>query len=450
MFHTELEATNLCTTRCLHCPHESISRPTGRMTWETYEAVIRSIRLHTRGERFSVSFSGMGEPTLNPLIFRFIRHISAEATTSFATNGAALSEPTLEGLMEAGLDTLYLSFNGDTPEGYARMMGGLPLDKALANLRRAVALCKGTRLNLRANVSITKANRDRVDAIGALLAAEGIGDITYSLCHNRGGNLTDPAVCDTPAMDIEHWACDVMANTLFVDWQGRAHICDHDLHGAYVLGDLLVEPLGAILERRARLVEDSSGLKICRQCNDVLRIGGTFPLESRSGGTFRDWIYYLHRQLDDPLSEASAPLRWIYRIYEKEGRVDRFANRLLEIECLTQAALRNERAQFSRDRCAHERDREALVAERARWSVERAALKADRQAILDDCQAIRTDRQAIQAALDRRDAEFAALHADYCLMRRDWGWRIGQMLRRDLARLRSLALRILRIQPTRP
>lgn len=29
MFHAEIEATNHCNTRCLHCPHETMSRERG-------------------------------------------------------------------------------------------------------------------------------------------------------------------------------------------------------------------------------------------------------------------------------------------------------------------------------------------------------------------------------------------------------------------------------------
>ena len=57
----------------------------------------------------------MGEPLLHPQIFRFVRHVSAEAVTSFATNGAALTEANVAGLIEAGLDSIYFSFNGDEP-----------------------------------------------------------------------------------------------------------------------------------------------------------------------------------------------------------------------------------------------------------------------------------------------------------------------------------------------
>jgi hypothetical protein len=366
------------------------------MDWSTYTTVIDKIRRHTQGEKFSISFSGMGEPLLNPLLLRFIKHISHEAVTSFASNGAALTPQNINRLIEAGLDTIYLSFNGDEPEVYSQMMGGLSYDKGLGNLRQAVALSNGTRLKIRANVSITKANQDRVTRIKSLLEDEAVSPVTFSLCHSRGGNLTDRAVCDTPAMEFSHLACDVMKNTLFVDWQGKAHICDHDLHGDYGLGDLTTEPLEAILARRQLLLEDSSALKICRECNDIMRVGGTLPLASGAGGSFRDWVYYLHQDLENPLSEASEALKWIFQIYQKENRTDRFANRLLAIEKAAQVDL----ARLRRD--LDERGRQI---------------------------------DGIQRQLDERDRQFQALHTEYVAMRKHLVWRIIRMVSNDFKRM---------------
>lgn len=403
MFHAEIEATSLCNTRCLHCPHEAISRPGGKMTWETYTTVIEKIRNYVKGQPYSVSYSGMGEPMLNPLIYKFIKHVSDEATTAFSSNGAVLTEQNVRKLIDAGMDTIYVSFNGDEPEIYSKMMGGLNYDKILANVRRAVELARGTRLKIRANVSITKANQDRVSRMDEFLQKEEMGPVSFSLCHSRGGNLQDEAVCDTPALGVENWECDVMKNTLTVDWQGKVHICEHDLHGAYELGDLMTEPLEVVLERRELLLKDSRALEICKGCNDVMRAAGTPPLASLNGGLFRDWVYYLFKDMDDPLSEANDVMKWIIRIYEKEGRTDRLVNRLLEIEKASHEALLEERAAL-------------------------AALSVDRATIL-------AERQSIQRMLDERDRQFAELHAGWVAMRRDPLWRFANMIRNDLRRI---------------
>jgi sulfatase maturation enzyme AslB (radical SAM superfamily) len=404
MFHAELEATSICDIRCLHCPHEAIARPGGRMSWECFTSIVEKIRAHTKGERFSLSFSGMGEPMLNPLIYKFVSHVSADAKTSFATNGSALTEENVRRLAEAGLEMIYLSFNGDDPEIFAQMTGGLPFDRILQNARQSVAGARGHRLRIAANVSITKANQHRVTRIERLLEKEGIGPIAFSLCHERGGNLRDPEVCDTPPMGLDRWRCDVLENTLFVDWRGRAHICDHDLRDEYELGDLTTESLEAILGRRKQLLDDGCSLQICRRCNDILKAGGIYPLESRAGGNFRDWIHYLYQDMDDPFGEANEAMKWIFRIYKNENRSERLANRLIGLEKIARRELSE-----CRERCrslASEND--ALVAKIA----------------------------AIQRTLDERDREFGALHAEFVAMRRSRAWRLMRMLANDLARLR--------------
>jgi len=120
---------------------------------------------------------------------------------------------------------------------------------------------------------------------------------------------------------------------------GKAFICDHDIHGEYGLGDLIAEPLEAIVERRQKLLDEGLSFKICRECNDIMRIGDSPILESGAGGIFRDWIYDLYKETGDPLSEANEPFKWIYKMYEKENRVDRLVNRLLRIEKSLQAEL---------------------------------------------------------------------------------------------------------------
>ena len=64
------------------------------MELATFETIVTKIKAHTKGEKFSISFSGMGEPMLNPLIYDFIKLVSKDAFTGFATNAAALTEIT--------------------------------------------------------------------------------------------------------------------------------------------------------------------------------------------------------------------------------------------------------------------------------------------------------------------------------------------------------------------
>ena len=400
MFHTEIEATNHCNTRCLHCPHETMSRERGWMEWETFETIVRKIRAHVCNDRFSLSFSGMGEPVLHPLLPRFVAHVSRDAFTSFACNGDALTEQNVQLLRAAGLDVIYLSFNGDEPAVFERMMGGIKFDRVLANLRRAVDLARGTRLQINANVSVTRANRHRLTQVKQLLNDEGVTQITFSMCHSRGGNLRDPEVIDTPAMPDDTGHCEVIKHTLFVDWRGHAHICDHDLHDEHLLGDLTTEPLETVLARRQQLIDDGLPFKMCHGCTDLLK-GGLHLFQNDVGGRLPEWIYELFAETAGPLSEATPALKWIYRIYEQHGRADRFANKLLAIEKILQADL-------ARERVAHG----VLRSEVEQWKREVAVLAETHRAL-----------EETRRRLAQRDAELAAIRSDP-------GWRALETARR--------------------
>lgn len=385
------------------------------MTWETYATIVRQIPAHVGGTRFSLSFSGMGEPLLHPLLPRFIAHVSRDAFTGFACNGAALTAANVQALQAAGLDVIYLSFNGDEPEPYERMMGGIKFDRVLGHLRRAVSPARGTRLQINANVSVTRANRHRLTQVKQLLHDEGVTQITFSMCHSRGGNLRDPAVIDTPPMPDDPGHCEVLKHTLFVDWRGRVHICDHDLHDEHLLGDLTIEPLTTVLTRRQQLIDHGLPFKMCHDCTDLLK-GGFHLIENDVGGRLPEWIYELFKEENrEPLGEATPALKWIYRIYEQHGRADRFANQLLAIEKILQADLARERIAHATLRTEVEQwKREvAVLAETCRELAATRRLLADRDAALATLRAdpggraLETARR-LGARLTRRDGGTAA------------------------------------------
>ena len=156
-------------------------------------------------------------------------------------------------------------------------------------------------------------------------------DLSYAMAHTRGGNLRDPDVVDTPALSSTVTHCEVVRGTMFIDWRGKVLICDHDLHGEYSLGDLTTESMDTIQARRQKLIDDGVSFKICNVCSDVLKMGTDLFDDLRSG-TLRDWIYDVYRTGSDEnaLPDATANQAWLYRLYEKEGRVHRMVNGLLK------------------------------------------------------------------------------------------------------------------------
>ena len=320
--HVEIETTNQCNTRCLHCPHESVTRPMGKMAWDTFRTVTDKI--FACYANVSIEFAGMGEPLLNPLVYQFIGYVSERAKTSLTTNASALTPQNIERLIKVGLDRCTISFNGTDKESYELMMGGLNFERAAAHLRSATEMSRGTRMEVAANVSVTKQTQSKLVEIKDYLNHVGIETIFFSKCHNRGGHFNNPFVCDTlMPSPSDKPRCDIFTNTLFVAWNGDVLSCCHDLAGTNELGNLISNQLEEILRLRQGIAEKGVSFEICRECNDIYR----YMNDHLCGISLSDWVYTLYTP-ETTLPPCPDMLRWVYAVYAQENQSEYFIQRM--------------------------------------------------------------------------------------------------------------------------
>lgn len=142
------------------------------------------------------------------------------------------------------------------------------------------------------------------------------------------------------------------------------------------------------------------------QCASLCRPGAAYPLESRAGGDFAEWIRRVYEVAGDPLSEAGEPMRWLHGICRKEGRTDRLVNCLLRAEKAAQVQLERERAESAGERAAAE--------------------------------ALAREIQFVRRMLESRDQQFAALQAELLAMRRSWVWRLARRAQCAAGRARRM------------
>ena len=350
--HVEFEPTNICNTVCLHCPHDAISRPYGKMDMDTYQSAVDQITAYTPNRNFE--FAGMGEPLLNPLIYKFIEYALGKAPTSMTTNASALTPQNIDRLVKAGLNHLTISFNGDDPAIYELMMGGLSFERAFKNLTTAVSMSQGSNMVVGANVSVTRQTQPQLGNIKQFLNDAGIEHIYFSKCHNRGGFLKGDLVCTTPPPPVDQVRCDIFSNTLFIAWSGEVLSCCHDLAGNTALGNLnpdgiesplpgvLPGALNTIIEKKKSISKKGVRFDICRTCNDLYRFMNDIPL---GGGEIGEWVYDLYVVTDKngdaqdssqahPLVQGHPPTNalssWLLDVYASEGKEDLFFKRITQ------------------------------------------------------------------------------------------------------------------------
>jgi MoaA/NifB/PqqE/SkfB family radical SAM enzyme len=132
-----VEPTTLCNLQCRTCVRNVWDEPPGMMSGETFARIIDGVR------RISplptVFFGGFGEPFAHPdLLAMLAAAKSVGCEVELITNGTMLDEATRAELVRIGLDRLWVSIDGATPESYAdiRLWDALPeVTENLARLR---------------------------------------------------------------------------------------------------------------------------------------------------------------------------------------------------------------------------------------------------------------------------------------------------------------------------
>jgi len=128
-----IEPTNGCNLNCVTCIRHSWEEPLGQMSAETFRRILES--LGSLSPPPAVLFGGLGEPLAHPGIVGMVRE--AKALGSFVeliTNGTLLDRSLSAQLVASGLDLLWVSLDGATPEAYEDVRLGAALPEVLGNL----------------------------------------------------------------------------------------------------------------------------------------------------------------------------------------------------------------------------------------------------------------------------------------------------------------------------
>lgn len=138
-----IEPTVACNLDCITCFRNAWDQPIGRMTEETFESILAALK--QMDPIPSVYFGGIGEPLFHQKTVEWIRRIKHEVgvKVELITNGTILTERKSRELIDAGLDTLWVSLDGASPEGFADVRLGAELPTILENLRRLFKMRKG-------------------------------------------------------------------------------------------------------------------------------------------------------------------------------------------------------------------------------------------------------------------------------------------------------------------
>jgi MoaA/NifB/PqqE/SkfB family radical SAM enzyme len=163
-----IEPSSRCNLTCRTCIRNAWDEPLGNMSPETFHRVLADLAKLT--PRPTIFFGGFGEPLLHPDIAEMVQKARAAASkVELITNGMLLSEKLARQLIEAGLNTLWVSLDGASPESYADVRLSEALKSVLQNITRYRDLYRQLQGGEAEIGAVFVAMRRNIDELPALL-----------------------------------------------------------------------------------------------------------------------------------------------------------------------------------------------------------------------------------------------------------------------------------------
>jgi radical SAM protein with 4Fe4S-binding SPASM domain len=266
------ESTNACNAACVMCPRDEMERTIGIMPMELFQKVVdecaewgvEELRLHN-----------FGEPLIDRKIFEKIEYAKRRGipTTTIYSNAALLDEERARKLIEAGLDKLYISFDGATKETFEAIRLPLSFEQVCANTRGIYELRERmgsmtpkillTFTNMQqGDEEVQKFLRDwepYSDNVFIIDAHDWAGQAEVKLHHQNEG---------------PRWPCVYLWKSMTVLYSGEVTLCCMDIKGSEHVGNAKEASLreiwnGAVMRkiRSAHREHQYGKVNMCKDCS---------------------------------------------------------------------------------------------------------------------------------------------------------------------------------------
>jgi len=271
--HLDIETTNACNLKCAMCPrtvqvNEGTFRKVGYIDFDFYKSLIDQ---GAENKLRSVKLSYLGEPLMHPDVVKQVKYAKEKGIIEvmFNTNAVLLTEEMSRDLLNAGLDSIFFSFDSMDPEKYNKIRIGADFHKVMSNIKRFVEIknelgCK--KVQTRCSLVIMDQTAEDI---------ENYKKFWLEIVDKVGfGEWIDPATEKKMYENINpNFVCNQVFQRMFVLWDGTVTPCCRDDRSEYILGDAKKEKLkdlwlGENFKNLRELMVKGEYYKIpiCRKC----------------------------------------------------------------------------------------------------------------------------------------------------------------------------------------
>jgi MoaA/NifB/PqqE/SkfB family radical SAM enzyme len=266
------ESTNACNATCVMCPRDEMHRAIGIMTMDLFKKIadecadwgVEEMRLHN-----------FGEPMIDVKLYDKIEYAKRKGikTTTIYTNGALLSGDKARRLINAGLDKLYISFDGATKKTFETIRLPLSFDQVSENVRSFHALRSELKSSTpKVYLSFTHVGQNKEEREQFRRDWTPFSDKVFIIdAHDWAGQAE---VELQEANNGPRWPCVYIWKSMTVLYSGEVTLCCMDIKGSESVGDANKQSLkeiwrGAAMKRirAAHQRHAYQDVNLCKGCS---------------------------------------------------------------------------------------------------------------------------------------------------------------------------------------
>lgn len=273
-----IDTISYCNLKCYMCVHKEMKRKKGIMPWGLFTKIIDEIAEEDKNIRVWMVF--FGEALLlkrkNPSIFDMITYAKGKGLTDVVLNSNAnlLDHDAAQGLIQSGLDAVYIGIDAFKPETYTKIRVGGDYTKVVRNtihLIKLKILMNSNKPEVFVQFVEMENNRDEKSDFIEFWKKQGA---TVKI----RPKVSWAGLIDAPNLILgneERWPCYWAMQTMSITDTGKVITCAVDLDAKYVAGDVNEQSLKEIWNGRLKKLRQFHASQRfeelpenCRNCKD--------------------------------------------------------------------------------------------------------------------------------------------------------------------------------------
>ncbi len=273
-----IDTISYCNLRCSMCVHGKMKRKKGVMPWPLFTKIIDEVAENDKDTRIWMVF--FGEALIlrktKPSIFEMIAYAKGKGLKDVVLNSNAnlLDHDSAIGLIESGLDAIYIGIDAFKPETYAKVRVGGNYERTVKNVINLIEQKKllGSKTpEVFVQFVEMDMNRDEKEDFINFWTEHG-ASVKIRPKVSWAGQINAPNLI---LGNADRWPCYWAMRTMSITDTGKVVTCAVDLDARFIAGDVNTQSLKEIWDGRlkelrelhlSRRFEDLP--ENCRDCRD--------------------------------------------------------------------------------------------------------------------------------------------------------------------------------------